>query len=148
MKPSPEEAAGALAEAAGRARSLRRTDWRFGLVLMVAASAYVAMGVLVGFARVLPFAVSLDVLALVVLAACLTFSLMLLIGLRAISRRASAWYSASIGAFGIWNALVVTVSMTTGWWARGESELHFTVSTAVAAVPLVIGAAVIGRRRR
>lgn len=146
--PSPEEAAGALAEAAGRARNLRGTDRRFRLVLLLVASVYVALGVLVGFARVLPLGAGLGVIALVVLASGLAISLVLLVGVRAISRPGWAWYWGSLAAFGLWNVIVVSVSLASGWWARGQPDFHVTVSAVVAALPLLAGAAGMRRGRR
>jgi hypothetical protein len=144
---SRQQAQAALAQAARQADRLRRTDARFRLVLLILAAVYVAVGILAALPRVeQPINPRLGIP--LALAGGLVASVVLTLRVRAESRWGRAWFWGSIAAFSIWNAVVVSVSETTGWWGVGEPLLHFTVSAAVAAVPLVLGAVLMGWPRR
>jgi hypothetical protein len=146
--PTPYEARAALAEAERQAGRLRRTDNRFRLVLLIIAGTYVSLGLLIGIPRLerpaIPPLISLPL----VLGGALIWCLVLLLPMRARSRWGYGWFMWSIAAFSIWNGMVVAVSMAAGWWAPGQPGYHFSVSAAVAAVPLVAAAWLIGWRRR
>lgn len=144
--PSQYEAEHTLVEAAGRAASMRRADRPLALALVVLAVMYVVVGVIVGaigrggpaggLALVVVFAIGL---AVVVLA---------LVRRRASSRIGSRLYVAGIVTFSLWNAAVIAGSGWLGWWAPRAPGWHFTVSAAVAALPLFVVGGVLLRRSR
>jgi hypothetical protein len=141
------QAQSALAEAAKQADKLHRTDRRFQLMLLIVAAVYLAIGILVILPRVQqPINPRLGIpLALL---GALVAGVVLGLRVRAESRWGSAWFYGSFAAFSIWNATIVWASLASGWWGTGQPLTHFTVSAAVAALPLVLGAAFIGWRRR
>jgi len=138
-----EDARAALSEAAAQASKVRRTDIQFRLILVGLALAYVAAGTLVGLVRV-PWT---GVAVLLVLAAALVGSIGLMWRMRAFSRSGPRNFALAAAAFTWWNAAVVGVSMASGWWAPHQLSFHFTVSAAVAAIPLMVAAFLIGRGR-
>jgi hypothetical protein len=137
-----------MAEAARHADTLRRTDDRYRLVLVVIAAVYVAIGLIVALPPLQKPATNPRLGLLVVLGGGLVVCVFWLLRMRAASRWGSARFSWSIAAFSVWNGAVVAVSATTGWWGPGQSALHFTASAVVAAVPLVVAAALMGSNRR
>ena len=66
--------------------------------------------------------------------------------LRAFSRAGILWYLWAIAAFNIWNAILVGVSIGTGFWASTQPTYHFGVTVLVAVIPLIVAAYLIGRR--
>ena len=146
--PSPDEARSALDEAARHADRLRLEDQKLRLVLVVIAVAYIAAGFLLAIPRVQQPAVSPGLILLVVMGGVVVACVVLLRRMRAASRRGITRYFQSIVAFGLWNVTVLVVSVATGWWAPGMPGFHFTISTVVAAVPLVVAAALMGTRPR
>lgn len=66
--------------------------------------------------------------------------------IRAYSRTAVLLYFGGVAVFNIWNALVTSISIFTGWWALTQPSYHFGISELVGAVPLLIAAWQIGRR--
>jgi CDP-diglyceride synthetase len=147
-KPSPDEARAALDEAARHAERLRTEDQRLRLVLVVIAVAYVTAGFLLGIPRLERPAVNPGLTLLGVIGGCIVVCVVLLRGMRAASKRGTTRYFSSIAAFGVWNVTVLTVSIASGWWRSGAPGYHFTVTTVVASVPLVVAAALMGSRRR
>src|SRR5215472_5029764 len=146
--PSPEEARAALDQAERHADQVRLEDQRLRLVLVVIAIAYVTAGFLVALPRILQPDFNPGYSLVGVVGGALVACVVLLRSMRAASRRGMVRYSWSIAAFAIWNAGVMVVSIVTGWWGPGMPGLHFTASTVVAALPLVVAAALMGSRRR
>lgn len=147
FSPTPHEARAALAEAAGQAARIRRTDRQFAIILLALAAAYVALGVVVGLSPVhggAPFAL----VAFVVFLLCAPAGLLALFWrIRAYSRTGIQWFTVSCAAFTFWNALVAGVSAATHWWASDQPAGHFSVSAAVAAAPLVVAAWLLTMKR-
>jgi hypothetical protein len=143
--PTPQQARVALAEAAGQAARIRRTDKQFGRILLGIAAAYVAIGVLVGLAPSVPgFAL---IAILVILGGALGGGVILLLRIRAYSQTGVLRFTVSCAAFTFWNATVVGISSATRWWAPDQPTSHFTVSAVVAAIPLVVAAWLVSRGR-
>jgi hypothetical protein len=65
---------------------------------------------------------------------------------KAWSRSAVLWFVGSLAAFLVWNGVVIWVSLVTGWWRPGSAGIHFGISSAVALIPLLLGAWLFGRR--
>lgn len=66
--------------------------------------------------------------------------------MRAYSRAGILVYFATIVAFNLWSALVISASVATAFFGRGQPSYHFGVSEAIASIPLLIGALIIGLR--
>lgn len=145
---SPQEARIAVAEAVRQEANLRRTDRHFRLVLLVVATVDVALGFLLGLPHVQQPAVNPGLSLLIFLGGGALLSIVLLVRMRAMSRWGMARFSWSVAAFSIWNAMVVAFSTGSGWYGAGQPGWHFTASSAVAAIPLFVGAAAIGWHRR
>lgn len=122
---------------------MRRTDLQFRRILVALALAYLVAGALAGLVRV-PWT---GVAVLFVLAATLVGSLWLMWRMRAFSRSGPRHFAVASAAFTWWNAAVIGVSLASGWWSPHQPSFHFTVSAAVAAIPLVMAAWLIGRGR-
>jgi hypothetical protein len=143
---TPEEARAALADAGNQATGLRRTDKQFRGILLWIAAMYLGIAVLVGlFPRGGKPLVSAAVLAIFVGGVIASF--LLLWRIRAFSRRGIRWFTWSAFGFSLWNAGVVGVSSATGWWGPHQPGLHFSISAAVAVLPLLIAAWLVGRWR-
>jgi len=140
---SREAARAALSEASAQASRVRRTDLQFRLILVGLALAYVAAGALVGLVRV-PWT---GAAVLLILLATLVGGVGLMWRMRAFSRSGPRNFGLAVAAFTWWNAAVVGVSVASGWWAPHQLSFHFTVSAAVAAIPLLVAALLIGRGR-
>lgn len=146
MIPTQREAQAALVEADLAAARIRRTDRQFGWILLGLAAAYVAIGVCVGLAPSVPGLAAVAVL--LILVGALVGGVILLLRIRAYSRTGILQFTVSCAAFSFWNATVVGLSSVTHWWAANQPTSHFTVSALVAAVPLVVAAWLVSRRRR
>ena len=145
VRPTPQEAQAALTEADRAVARIRRTDKQFGAILLGLAAAYVAIGVVVGLAPAVPgFAL---VAILVTLVGALGGGVTLLLRIRAYSRTGVLQFTVGCAAFSFWNAAVVGVSSVTRWWAPNQPTSHFTVSSVVAAIPLVVAAWLVSRTR-
>jgi hypothetical protein len=140
---SPKDARAALSEASALASKVRRTDIQYRLILVGLALAYVAAGVLVGFVRVAWTGAAV----LLVLVATVFGSIGLMWRMRAFSRSGPRNFGLAAAAFTWWNAAVVGASVASGWWAPHQLNFHFTVSAAVASIPLLVAARLIGRGR-
>lgn len=143
IEPTREEARQAVSEAATQASRVTRTDISLSRVLLVMGLADLAVGGLVAFApdRGIGLAVVL------ILSALLVGGLAVLWRMQAFSRSGPRDFALGAAAFTWWNAAVAGVSVVSGWWAPGQPTYHFTVSTIAAAVPLLVAAYLIGRRR-
>jgi hypothetical protein len=103
-----------------------------------------AAGVLVGLGSRAPWT---GLAVLLVLLAVLVGGIGRMWRMRAFSRTGPRNFALAAAAFTWWNAAVVGVSVASGWWAPRQLSFHFTVSAAVAAIPLLVAAFLIGRRR-
>lgn len=147
VTPTPRQAQVALAEAAGHAAAIRRTDRQLGTILLGLATVYVALGVVVGLSPA-------EGGSRVALAAFLVLTLFAVVGfvalfwrIRAYSRAGIRQFMLACAAFTFWNALVAGVSSATRWWAADQPAGHFTASAVVAAIPLVVAAWLLVRNR-
>lgn len=145
--PSPQQARAAVAEVARHADRLRRTDGRFRLILLGLAALYVAIGLAVGLPRVEKPALNPGFVLLLFLGAGIVLVVTAL-RMPAVSRSGRTWFAWSCAAFTIWNAIVGGLSQATGWWGPAQPGLHFTASAVVATAPLLVAAALLGRRQR
>jgi hypothetical protein len=145
--PSPREAQAALTEANSQAARVRRSDHQLAWMLLGIAAVYLAAG---GVISTLPSlrrggpVAGLAILAVVIVGVVgLVF-----IGLRirAYSRTGVLLYFGGVAVFNIWNAIVTSLSIFTGWWASTQPSYNFGISELVGAVPLLIAAWLIGRR--
>lgn len=142
---SVDQARAALEEASRRAGQVRRSDRQLSWMLLVVAGVYLGAGLVVSVSphdgRSVAGPAVLLILALAVGAA-------VAIGLRirAFSRDGIRWYFATMIAFNLWNAAIIGASVITRFWASGQPGYHFLVSAAVASLPLVAGAWLLGRR--
>ena len=146
--PTPPEARAALAEADEQARAVRRADARFRPILLVLAAFAVAIAILLGFVPVRggwPYA---GVVLLAIYLVAIVALVVLVQRGRARSRVNARRFNIAIAVFSLWNAAVVGVSTASGWWGGGVPGFHATVSFAVAALPLVVGAWLVGPPRR
>jgi hypothetical protein len=141
VAPTPGQAQAALAEAATQAARVRTADKGLRLILLVLAATYVG-------------AVS----ALVFVHGALAFPLVFCAGslgcvvifarMRVFSRRGKRRFAAASLVFAFWNTVVAGASVMLGWYAPGSPPWHFAASAAVAALPLLGAAALIGRGSR
>lgn len=143
--PTQQQALAALTEAAGAAARMRRTDRQFGAILLAIAAAYLAIGVLVGLAPADP-RIGFVAVPLILLAA-LGGGVILLWRIRAYSRTGVLRFTVSCAAFTFWNAIVAGVSSASHWWASDQPASHFTVSAMVTAIPLLVAARLVARKR-
>ncbi len=145
--PTPQEAQVALAQAAGHAAAIRRTDRQLGTILLGLAAAYVALGIVIGLSPAKggsAFALA----AFLVFMVCAAVGFVALFWrIRAYSRTGIRWFTVACAAFTFWNGLVAGVSSATHWWAADQPAGHFTVSAIVAAIPLVVAAWLLTRKR-
>jgi hypothetical protein len=107
---------------------------------------YVALGVAMGLSprRGTLF---LDLVLLALLGLTIAAPI-LLWRIRAFSASGYPGFLMALGVFSIWNGVTAGVSSATGWWGTDQPGSHVTVSFAVAALPLLLGAWLVGRRRR
>lgn len=148
--PTRQEAREALAEAADRAARIRRADTHLRAILLVLAAMYVAVGVLVGLVEQggsPSLRTGLAAAALVLQWAGLAGSLAIAWRIRALSRHGWARFCLAAVAFSIWNPAMLVASIASGWWGPDQPGLHFTTSFVVVALPLLLGAWLVGRRR-
>jgi len=143
--PTPQDARALLEEAKGRAATVRRSERQLLWTLVVAAAMYAVAGFLLSFNP-------RQGNQLIGTALLVTFLLALAAGLylgwrvKAWSRSAVLWFVGSLAAFLVWNGAVIWVSVATGWWRPGSAGIHFGISSAVALIPLLLGAWLFGRR--
>ena len=142
---TPEEARTALDLADRQERVVRGGDKVFRAVLLGVAAAYAAVGVLVGLlpprgSLLAPIGVGL------VLVVTLTVVVVGIWRARAFSRRGLRRFLLLLAAWAWWNALIVGLSSGGGWWGPNQPRYHFTLSTVVSALPLLLGAWLLGRR--
>jgi hypothetical protein len=144
-EPTREGAAAAVAEAGHRTGQVRHADLqlRWMLLAVLGADAVVAVLMSVSLERGSRLAPLGIVGALV---AAIVFGLIVGLRIRAYSRAGIRIYFAAIIAFNLWNAIVISTSIVAGFWRSGQPAYHFGISEAIAALPLVIGAGLVGRR--
>jgi hypothetical protein len=145
--PTPLEAQAALAEANSQAVRVRHADHQLGWIVLGIAAAYLAVGALMSTLpdprRAGPV-VGPAILAVMVVG--LVGLVIVFLRIRAYSRTGILLYFGGVGAFGLWNGIVVGVSIATRWWALTQPSYHFGVSVVVAVIPLLVAAWLILRR--
>jgi hypothetical protein len=145
--PTPIEAQAALAEANSKAVRVRHADHQLGWIVLGIAAAYLTVGALMSTLpdprRAGPV-VGLAILAVMVVG--LVGLVIVLLRIRAFSRPGILLYFGGVGVFGLWNGIVVGVSIATRWWALTQPSYHFGISAAVATVPLLVVGWLIVRR--
>lgn len=143
---TPEEARAALADAGNQTTGVRRTDKQFRAILLWIAAMYLGIAVLIGlFPRGGVPLVSAAVLAIFL--GGFGGALLLLWRIRAYSRRGMRWFTWSALGFALWNAAVAGASTASGWWGPHQPGFHFSISAAVAVLPLLVAAWLVGRWR-
>jgi hypothetical protein len=143
--PTPEEARSALAEVDVRALEIRRSDGQLRFILLAIAAVYLALGVVIGLhPRGGPLA---GPPALAIFASGLALAVVLGWRVRAYSKMGMLRFSLYCSGFTVWNAVVFSASFAGGWIARNQPGWHFTVSAAVASIPLVLAAWLLAPRR-
>jgi hypothetical protein len=143
--PTPEQARVALAEADGRTRGVRRADGQFRFILLAIAAMYVAIGVVVGRYPHGGHFAGPAVLTIFVAGVAATAALGWRI--RAYSKPGMLRFALYLSAFTVWNSVVVAVSLS-GWFGPNQPGWHFTVSAAVASLPLLVAAWLLSPPRR
>jgi hypothetical membrane protein len=143
---TPLEARTALGDAKNRAAEVRATDTQFRLILLVLAGIDLVAALLMGLFPEGRSPLAGITLLVVFLGGSLT-ALILLLRARAYSRRGVLLFTWSCAAFTWWNAVVVGVSVATGWWGPHQPATHFSVSAIIAAFPLLLAAWLVGRWR-
>jgi hypothetical protein len=136
--PTPAEARSALAEADVRALEIRRSDGQFRFILLAIAAVYLALGVVIGLhPRGGPLA-GPPVLA--IFASGLALVVVLGWRVRAYSKSGMLRFALYCSGFTIWNMMVIAASFAGHWVGPHQPGWHFTVSAAVASIPLVVAA--------
>jgi hypothetical protein len=128
-----------------QASRVRRADHLFRWILLVIAAMYIAVAVVMSIAGRRGGPTAALALLVIVLAAFAAF-VWLGIRIRAYSRAGILWYVWAIAAFNIWNAVLVGVSIGTGFWASTQPVYHFGVTVLAGVIPLIVAAYLIGRR--
>jgi hypothetical protein len=141
-QPTPDQAAGALAEAKLRESQVRRTDGQLAWILAVLATAAIGIGILMSLA---PHLVGPAVAALYL--GAIAAVVVVFLRIRAYSRAGLALFTLALSTFTIWNALIAGVSVATRWWSASQPSYHFGVGEAIAVVPLLVGIWVLSHRR-
>jgi hypothetical protein len=144
--PTPEQARGALAEADGRALGVRRSDSQFRFVLLTLAATYVAIGVVVGRFPHGGHLAGPTVLG--IFAAGVALTVVFFWRVRAYSKPGLLRFALYGFGFTIWNTAVIGASFASGWFGPNQAGWHFTVSAAVASIPLVLAAWLLAPPRR
>ena len=145
QNPSREEARAALAEAKRRASQVHRSDLQLCWMLLAIWMALAAVSAVMSFAPHRGTAWAPPAIG-VMLIGFLAAAVVIALRMRAYSRGAIGLYFASVIAFNLWNAVVVSTSIATQYWASGRPTSHFGVSGMVGSIPLLVGAWLIGRR--
>ena len=143
--PTPQDARALLDEAKGRASAVRQSERQLRWTLLLIAAMCVVTGVLLSFNprqgnRLIGTA--LMVTFLVALAGAIYLGWRV----KAWGRSAILWFAAAIAAFLVWEAIVIWLSIATGWWGPNAPGIHFGGTVAVALIPLLIGTWLFGRR--
>lgn len=145
VEPTREGAATAVAEAGHRAAQVRHADLQLRWMLLAVLGADAVVAVLMSVS--LQHASRLAPLGIVgALVAAIVFGVIVGLRIRAYSRAGIRIYFAAIIAFNLWNAIVISTSIVAGFWRAGQPAYHFGISEAIAALPLAIGAVLVGRR--
>ncbi|MDQ6919102.1 MAG: hypothetical protein M3Z98_07055 [Candidatus Dormibacteraeota bacterium] len=115
---------------------MRRSDARFRYILLALALMYLALGVVVGASPHGGPPAGPAVLG--IFAAGIVLSILVLQRVRAWSRSGVRRFALACSAFTVWNMAVVAVSQVVGWWGPLQPGWHFTVSAAIASIPLLV----------
>jgi hypothetical protein len=143
---TPQEARAALADAGNQATGVRRTDKQFRPILLGLAAVYLGCALLVG---AFPHGGSrfAGIALVVIFVGGLVGTLLLLLRIRAYSKRGIQWFTWSAFGFTFWNLAVVGVSIASGWWEPRQPGIHFFVSAIIGVLPLLASAWLVGRWR-
>jgi hypothetical protein len=143
---TPEEARAALVTAGNQALGVRRTDKQYRPILLGIAAMYLGCALLVSL---FPHGGSrfAGIALVVIFLGGLAGTLLLLLRIRAYSRRGILWFSWSAFGFTFWNAAVVGVSSASGWWGPHQPGIHFFGSAIIGVLPLLVAGWLVGRWR-
>jgi hypothetical protein len=144
--PSPREAQAALDAAASQAGRVRRSDRQFAPILLWLAAMDLAIGVVVGFFPRGGSPVASIGVAVIGIGG-LAGILWLFWRIRAWSTVGTIRIAWAFGIFSIWNAVVVGVSQASARWFLSAPGFRFTATAAVACLPLLIGARLLGQKQ-
>ena len=143
--PTPQNARALLDEAKGRAETVRQSERQLRWTFLVIAAMYVVTGVLLSFnprqGNVL-IGTALIFTFLVALAGAIYLGWRV----KAWSHAAVLWFVGAMAAFLAWNAIVIWLSIATGWWGLNAAGFHFGGTVAVAVIPLLVATWLFGRR--
>ena len=144
--PTPGQARAALAEVKSRSAEVDRSGSQYRFILLALAAANVGLGVVVGFYP-RGGSVLVPIAFLTLFGSALFVTVAVFVRVRAYSKASRIKFAVSATAFTFWNAAVAGVSSSSGWWGPQQPGTHFTVSAAVASIPLLVAAFLLGRRR-
>jgi hypothetical protein len=144
--PTPEQARAALAEVHSRSAEVARSGSRYRFILLALAAANIGLGVVVGL-NGRGGSVIADIAILVLFGGAIAVAVYVFWRVRAYSKASQARFAVSAFAFCLWNVAVAGVSSWSGWWGPQQPSAHFTASAAVASIPLLVTALLLGRRR-
>jgi len=143
--PTPEQARAALIEADVRTYGVRRSDSQFRFNLLALAAMYLALGVVVGIS---PHGGPIAGKAVLgIFGGGIVLTILLFRRVRAWSKPGVLRFAVFCFAFTIWNMAVIVVSQVSRWWAPHQPGWHFTVTVAVASIPLLVAAWLLAPRR-
>jgi hypothetical protein len=145
--PTPREAQAALAEAVSQAARVRRADHQLGWIVLGIAAMYLVVGFLMSTLpdpRRAGSVIGPAILAVMVVG--LVGLVFVGLRIRAFSRAGILLYFGGVGAFGLWNGIIVGVSIATRWWASTQPGYHFGITAAAATIPLLVAGWLILRR--
>jgi hypothetical protein len=143
---TPQEARAALADAGDQATGVRRTDQQFRPILLGIAAMDLGIALLVslfphGGSRIAGIAL------MVIFVGGLIGTLLLVLRIRAYSRRGILLFAGSAFGFSFWNLAVIGVSIASGWFGPHQLGIHFFASAIIGALPLLVAAWLVGRWR-
>jgi hypothetical protein len=146
--PTVGQARAALAEVSRRKAWVGRADLQLRLILVALGAIYVTLGIVVATLSSPRQLSAPGRIALLILAGSVVALVVWCWRIRAYSRWGLARFNLSVAVFSMWNAAIVSVSVSTGWWGGDQPGIHFMVSALVAALPLLLAAWVAGWQRR
>jgi hypothetical protein len=106
---------------------------------------YLALGVVVGTSPHGGPPASFAVLG--IFAAGIVLAVLVFRHIRAWSKAGVRRFALGCSAFTLWNVAVLALSQTSGWWGPNQPSWHFTLSAAVASIPLVVAGWLLAPRR-
>jgi hypothetical protein len=120
-----------------------RSHVHFSAILLAIVATYLLLGLLVVFVPHRGLLLAAIVFTILWVASFVTSAILL----RRYPIHSAGYrhFILSIGAFTYWNVFVIIVSLLTGWWSPHVPYYHFTLSVAIAALPLLLPAWFIAR---